>query len=120
MKQNLVKQNSEFESDDKRVKWEFIKYKIRQLSISYSKEKKRNLRSSQTMLEHELIELERNLSNNSDLTRCNEIKQELQEMENNVVEGIIIRNKIDWVEKGEKCSKYFFMLEQSRVVKKHM
>ena len=35
-------------------------------------------------------------------------------------EGLIIRSKITWLEKGEKGTKYFLGLENSRFKKRYM
>ena len=120
MKTNLNDWKNEYDNVDKRFKWEFFKYKIRQFSISYSKTKRKSIREKQNKLEHELIILERNLTDEDNTKKYNEIKQELQDIENKKIEGTLLRNKIEWFEKGERSTRYFLGLEKIRETEKHI
>ena len=77
---------------DPRVKWEFIKYNIRKLTIKYSKERAKCSRESRANLEKRVMFHEDNLNSNSDdsfLKEYQEAKAELETMYNHTTEGII-------------------------------
>lgn len=46
------------------------------------------------------------------------IKSQLEEIDNERLRGLIIRSRIQWVEEGEKSSKYFFDLEKQNYIRK--
>ncbi len=54
------------------------------------------------------------------MTEYNEVKQELKQMDDKEVNGLIIRSKVQWHEEGERSTKYFLGLEKSRGIKKHI
>ena len=83
------------------AKWELIKYEIRKVSIAYSKKEKQPVNKVQNTLEKELIELERNLTNDNK-ERYNTVKQELQDIENVKIQGAIERSKVKDLEEGER------------------
>ena len=120
MKHNLQLWKTEYAHEDKRVHWELLKYKIRQFTIKYSKQKKRETTTRRKELEHELIYLEQNLSVADNIIRYDSIKQEIQQIEDKEIEGIIIRSKVNWYEHGEKSTKYFLGLEKSKAINKHV
>ena len=119
LKVNIIKWNNEYDMEDARVKWELLKYEIRNFTIGYSKQKRKNINIHQRKLEIELLELERNLTPTNH-ERYNVIKNELKEIENNKIAGSILRSKVEWYEQGEKSSKYFLGLEKSRAISKHV
>ncbi len=104
---------------DKQLKWELIKYEIRKFTVEYSKKKKREMDQIERALERELCILERNLTIGTDVTRYNDIKMELQRIDDIKIQGMIIRSKVQWHEEGERSTKYFLGLEKNRSVKKH-
>ena len=109
--------------DDKNVKWELIKYEIRKFTISYSSKKKRDETLELETLHLRLDELEKQLGNspnNNILNEYNEYKSRINEIEDHRAQGSIIRSKIDWLEKGEKSTKFFFGIEKSNYIKKHI
>ena len=50
----------------------------------------------------------------ADQTRLAEIKDLLKAMDDRAVEGSILRSKEQWIELGEKPTKYFYQLENKR------
>ena len=113
---NIIDQHRE---QDSRTTWEFLKYKIRQSSITFSKDKIRKSREHIKILQEQICIFEKSLneeliSKNSDYLL---VKQELEECYDKMVEGAIIRSRVQWYEHGEKSSKYFFSLEQKNKIK---
>ena len=91
-------------------RWEFLKYKMRQISIKYSKEKAAERKSKRISLENSVKQLEIKISTNSNeelLEQYNKAKNELEALYDYITEGIILRSKTDWYEHGEKSSNIF-------------
>ena len=67
-----------------------------------------------------MCELERNLTTETRVSKYNEVKQELKQIDDEKINGHIIRSKVRWHEEGERSKKYFLGLEKARAVKKHL
>ena len=104
--------------NDKRVLWDLIKYRIRQVSIKYSKQKARERRARLETAEQKIKQYD--LLCNSDPSEKNmydldaAAKYEYELLLDYIVRGNIVRSRIGWYEKGEKNSKYFLNLENRR------
>ena len=103
--------------NDKRVLWDLIKYRIRQVSIKYSKQKARERRACLETAEQKVKQY--NLLCNSDPSEKNmydldAAKYEYELLLDYIVRSNIVRSRIRWYEKGEKNSKYFLNLENRR------
>ena len=70
--------------------WEFIKYKIRSVSITYSKKKAKVFCEKVRKLEQKVCELEQNLSNLENSSHYEKAKKELEECYTKITEGIIV------------------------------
>lgn len=108
---------------DNRLKWDFVKYKIRKESIQFSKRLAKTKREKELELNLKYQEAEKCLQNNP--TRENKevrdkFKCELESYFKTKVDGLVIRSRARWHEHGEKNSKYFLNLEKRNHVKKHM
>ena len=108
---------------DKRSIWDWLKYKIKNHAISYSKQKatERNAREKflQTTYEEATKRFEEDPSTiNQNL--LNEAKEILEHFCEEKTRGIIIRARARWHEHGERSSKYFLNLEKRNNVKKHI
>jgi len=100
---------------DARVKWELYKFEIRSFTQSYSKAKARERRDNIKKLEDLVKVAEQNLCTNpSDNARevWEQAKLDLETEYDYVTQGIIIRSRAEWVEKGEKHSKFFLNMEK--------
>ena len=105
---------------DKRVLWDLIKYRIRQVTINYSKEKARQRRQKISDIENSRKVLEEKCGNNPTTENIEQLEILKLEHENSYEEfskGAIIRSKATWYEKGEKSNKYFLNLESHRKAK---
>ena len=108
---------------DLRVKWEFLKYKIRQFTRYYSKQKAVGRWDRKTILEEKVHYLEQRIKLDSNvelLKEYNEAKKELNQIYDYVTNGIILRSRTTSYEEGEKSSSYFLRLEKRNKSKSHI
>ena len=101
------------------AKWEFIKYKIKELSIQFSnnlvKEKRENLSKAEKVIS----EFENTPSNNISLDEYNENKNIFDTIINKRTNGRILRSKTQICQNGEKPSIFFLNLEEIKGWAKH-
>ena len=114
---------SETHFSDNRVKWDWVKFKIREFSISFSKEIRKEQREKEEKTQNVLKQAKRDYEECS--SKENEIKlEEAKTVLENIYEertrGIILRSKVKWHEQGEKNTKYFLNLESRNQSRKHM
>ena len=106
-----------------RIKWDWLKFKIKISSIAFSKKMSRERRK----LEEELNSKYQNALNRFHQNPSSDTKQEVEKLKSELealydqkVEGIIVRSRARWHEHGEKNSKYFLNLEKCNHIKKHL
>ena len=94
-------------------KWEYFKFKIREIAIKRSKE----IKKVSNAKEKEIMENLNILLNRKDLSEIEKLK--LMELQNDIdklytdaAEGAFIRSRAKWLENGEKNTSYFFALEK--------
>ena len=69
----------------------------------------------------EEIEHLQNIPLNSDdghLNRLENLKSKLEEIRKSKIKGMILRSKLQWIEEGEKPTKFFANLEKKNYVNK--
>ena len=96
------------------LKCELLKYEIHKFTMDYTKRQAKERRKQQTYLESELENLENNLESSNNLRKNESLKNDLELILKNIAEGVRIRSKRDWHEKGEKSTKFFLNLEKQR------
>ena len=101
------------EVDDKRVLWDLIKYRIRQLTIKYSKEKANARREKLKTVEDCEDDCSRDPSPDN-VEELENLKIEYESLYEHLSKGAIIRSRATWYEYGEKSNKYFLNLETHR------
>ena len=101
--------------------WDTIKYKIKDYAIYFGKKTKK-LKSAEKKF---IIDSIDNIKSNPDYHNNRTSLEELQRLEDRLdsvireeMEGVIMRSKAQYVEKGERCTKYFFGLEKNNGKKK--
>ena len=102
-----------YDLSDSRVKWEFLKYKIRFFVRIYAKEKAAFRRARRSYLEEKDKSLENAICSDSSaevLRDYSEAKVELEKVYDHITEGIILRSRAQWYEEGEKFTGYFLRL----------
>ena len=98
------------------MKWEYLKFTIRNFSIEFSKTYIKLQREERSNLEKTLKDLEAkndNFENNEYYIAC---KNKLDSIYEEKANGIKIRSKCNWYEQGEKSSKFFLNLEKKHAV----
>ena len=100
--------------DDSRIKWDWMKYKIRGESISYSKLKAKERRNRIQTIENRLKICEEKIAESptqENLANLESVKTEYEQEYDYIVRGSIIRSRATWFEQGERNNKYFLNLE---------
>ena len=102
------------------MKWEVLKYRIRQFSRSYSINAAGKRNRKRQELERKVIEMESKIcSSSSDYLSkgYHEAKAELEQIYDYITEGIILCSRSTWYGKGEKSTNYFLTLEKRQMSK---
>lgn len=117
VKINIQEWKQEVRHLDPRHQWEFVKYKIRNFTITYSKKKSGETRQREKELKNKITDLESNLGrdNYEEYVRS---KKELEQILVDRVKGNIIRSKVQWYDEGERGTRYFHNLEKQNYSKK--
>ena len=101
-------------------KWEYVKSKCRKFSQSFTRDRSKNkkcLLKNLHQLKHVLLD-ESTRVNEEEI--INQISEKIKMIEDDIVQGSIYRSRCQWVNKGEKMSKYFFSLEKRKYANKTM
>ena len=127
MIRKLISDNKEKQKEENitnpQLCWELMKYEVRKASIYFAKEKAKRSRNSYLDIEVKLKEIERIKDWELDemlFTEYQRLRLKLNQRSDHITEGIIIRSKTTWLEKGEKSNKYFLTLEKRRKTKTHV
>ena len=101
---------------DPRVWWDAGKLQLKEIAIAHSVAEAPERKCDKLNLEIEFRNiLARGNSNTADdHVRLAEIRDLLKAIEDRNVEGAIIRSREQWLEFGEKPTKYFYQLERQR------
>ncbi|CAH3171681.1 unnamed protein product, partial [Porites evermanni] len=101
---------------DPRVWWDAGKLQLKEIAIAHSVAEARERKRDKLNLEIEFRNiLARGTSDTADNhVRLAEIRDLLKAIEDRNVEGAIIRSREQWLEFGEKPTKYFYQLEKQR------
>ena len=108
------------EVQDKCLLWDLVKYKIRQVSIKYSKDKAKKRKDKLAEIENKVkncqnkCAIDPSVNNFSELE---EIQSQYNTIHDYITQGNIVRSKAKWYEYGEKNNKYFFNLENKAMSK---
>ena len=101
---------------DLRIKWDWMKYKIREESISFSKLKAQERRRKIQTIENRLKICEERIAQSptqENLANLESAKAENEKEYDYIVRGSIILSRATWYEQRERNNKYFLNLENS-------
>ena len=93
---------------------EMLKYEIRCFTIKFSKDLGKAKKSKQYSLENKLKLLESNLNCDINSVEYINCKNQLEEIYDDIAEGIKVRSKCQRYEEGEKSTKFFLNLEKAK------
>ena len=99
--------------------WEFLKQSIKEESISFSRKKRRQLGRDRVFLTNKLISLRHCLvdGDNSVVDSILDTESRLKALYTKELQGIIVRSRAEWLEEGERPSRYFFQLQKTKAQK---
>ena len=101
---------------DKRIIWDLLKIKLKEFSVQFSIQEAKKTRLEETHFQNKLQAIERMLDNNSDdadlITQHREVLCSLENHYEYKARGAQIRSRAQWIEKGERSTKYFLNLEK--------
>ena len=122
---NNSKTNSAHANLSPHITWEKIKIDIREATQSYSKQKAKRTRNRCTLLENRLStlhQLQDSTSETNEILKTEIItaEKELDSIYDYKAKGVQIRARTEWIEQGEKNTKFFLGLEKSRQIKKNI
>ena len=97
--------------------WDFFKDSIRSEIISFARNKRRSLSHERVLITNAIIGLKRRLvcGDLSVAPEISRLESELKALTMRVLEGSKIRSRVQWLEEGEKPSRFFFKLERERL-----
>ena len=102
--------------------WEFLKESIKEESISFSRNKRRQLHRDEVFLTNKLIRLRQRLVD-GDISVINsicDVESRLKALNEKRIRGIFVRSRAEWIEDGERPSRYFFKLQTIKSQKSHI
>lgn len=98
--------------DNIAIWWDVGKKRIKQITIKHCVRKAKYRKSQEKELINKLTELQRQTTVNTELIEATQRK--LTEIDVEKIRGVQIRSRATWMEKGEKSTKYFFVLEKKK------
>ena len=106
--------------NSKQLLWELIKMEIRTETMSHSKKKRKISRSREIILQERINALDREICNENGLNQelldsYEAAKHELKEIYECKGKEAIFRYKAQWIEKGERPTKYFFQFREKEL-----
>ena len=99
--------------------WDFSKNSFKDIAQDFGKKKQKQLNYAQVRATNLLIKAKRDLlaGDASAKTRIDHLESDLQAINRAQNEAVKIRSRVQWLEEGEKPTKYFFTLESTRAEK---
>ena len=118
LEQKIETLKTELSSIEPQMKWELLKFEIRQFSVKFSKKLARDKRENQAKWENVVRNYETKSSDEHGLSENDYIsaKDSLENLQNHKTAGFILRSKTKWFEEGEKSSKFFLNLEKKKSI----
>ena len=97
-------------------RWDFFKQSIRSQITYFSKNKSRELSHERVLLVNRIIDLKLKLTSGdlSVSSEISELESELKALTLKELDGSKVRSRVQWLEEGERPTRYFFKLERER------
>ena len=104
--------------------WETLLVTLRGIIIRYSRKKKRDRNRARKVLETEIDELDSKintgLGTRENQIQLAELNRQLIQIRKLELDGALVRSRADWLEYGERPSKYFLNLENKNRINKNI
>ena len=97
---------------DPQARWDYIKFLIRDQTITFSKRKVKEDKAQEDKLSERLEELEKEEENEDTLLEMSTVKKDLERIQIVKAQATIFCSRCTWAKYGEKPSKYFLNLEK--------
>ena len=96
--------------------WDFFKCSLKTDIISFARERRKSLCRERVSLTNRLINLRRQLISGDSSVSPDIvfIESQLAALIDRAAEGVKVRSRVQWLEEGEKPSRFFFKLERER------
>ena len=107
--------NMEHTLKNKSLLWDYIKCKLRGITISYASYKAKERKRTEKELQKKLQQLDLSLCttpSHDSLTAFSQIKQDLEQIYLAKIKGSAIRSRAELIENNERNTKYFLNLEK--------
>ena len=112
---NIIDECSHLHIDSKQIIWEVLKWEVKQMSIEYSKKKSRERQTLLHLLETELNNLlTKDSDTETDKVRIIQVENDIKEIYNFKANGAFVRSRLQFMEEGERNSKFILSQEKSR------
>ena len=115
VKKLITDVQNELAEPSHQLRWEYVKFKIREFSINYSKKKAKQKRQQIDRLET-IITAYENTPTDTQQDTYESARIEYDELLTEKTNGHILRAKTKDFQSAEKCSKYFLNLEKKRAI----
>ena len=105
------------------VWWDFFKRSVKREIIFFAREKSTRLHRERVFLTDRFIALKPRLTDVGNVSVVSEIasvESQLSAIISRLLEGAKIRSRVQWLEQGQKPSRYFFKLEAERREKNYV
>ena len=105
------------------MKWDMCKIKIKEYTIKYAKQKNKEKQQTYQNLQDEYDKINRQTEENpseANVKKVKEIRRKLDQLLTYKCKGAFIRSRQQWIEKGEKSTKYFLKSEKINAKKKEI
>ena len=101
---------------DLRTWWDIGKNHIRDITIELATSKRRKKKFQRSNLVRQLnLDVQESVPSAGVITN---LRQQIRDIDEEFISGVIVKSKELWVEQGEKPTKYFYNLEKKRQQKK--
>ena len=99
--------------------WDFFKLSIKNESIDFAKRKRKQLSSERVLLTNRLIACKQLLvqGDNSLVSEIVTLEAQLKALSLRELDGAKIRSRVQWIEEGERPTRFFLKMEHARAEK---
>ena len=101
--------------------WDTIKFRVKDFAIHHGKKTKKYKLAEKQLIMDNVDDIKRSTNYHSDPVAAENLVRLETRLDNIIreeMDGVIVRSKVQYVERGERCTKYFFGLEKNNGKKK--